>query len=380
MIICLRFLAALLLCLPLSAAAKPAKRAKNVILFIADAGGLATLNAASLHGYGEPQRLFIQSWPNVALSDTSTASSWVTDSAAGMTAIVTGVKTQNGVISQGPDAIRGKQDGTPLKTILEYAEEHGLSTGVITNVNAADATPAACYAHANNRSSFAEIFNQVFDPRFGDGVDIVLGSGRAPIYKSAEARGQNLDEVARAANRPIYSSLDEIPSEAPRPVMIASGGIDVPSAARLALRRLSSNRRGYFLMIEWDAHTDNPLAGLNNLVNFDKLIREIAATVDTKNTLLLFAADHSFELRVTGGRRGTPLLSGLDEWMAAHTPKEEVRIPALRVGHSHTGEEVVVAAQGPGAERVRGFMPNTRLFEIMMAAYGWKHDRPPATN
>jgi len=39
---------------------------------------------------------------------------------------------------------------------------------------------------------------------------------------------------------------------------------------------------------------------------------------------------------------------------------------------SHSGEEVVVAAQGPGAELVRGFMPNTRIFQIMMAAYGWK--------
>jgi alkaline phosphatase len=38
----------------------------------------------------------------------------------------------------------------------------------------------------------------------------------------------------------------------------------------------------------------------------------------------------------------------------------------------HTGEEVVVAAQGPGAGRVRGFIANTDLFHIMMAAYGWK--------
>ena len=40
--------------------------------------------------------------------------------------------------------------------------------------------------------------------------------------------------------------------------------------------------------------------------------------------------------------------------------------------NGHTGEEVVVAAQGPGAEAVHGFFPNTQLFHIMMAAYGWK--------
>jgi alkaline phosphatase len=40
----------------------------------------------------------------------------------------------------------------------------------------------------------------------------------------------------------------------------------------------------------------------------------------------------------------------------------------------HTGEEVVAAAQGPGARRVHGFISNTDLFRIMMAAYGWKED------
>ena len=44
----------------------------------------------------------------------------------------------------------------------------------------------------------------------------------------------------------------------------------------------------------------------------------------------------------------------------------------LRVDDGHTGEEVVVAATGPGAERVRGFIANTDLFRIMMAAFGWE--------
>ena len=67
-----------------------AARAKNVVLFLGDAGGIPTLSAASIHGYGEPRRLFIHSMPNIALAETSAASQWVTDSAAGMTAIVTG--------------------------------------------------------------------------------------------------------------------------------------------------------------------------------------------------------------------------------------------------------------------------------------------------
>ncbi len=160
-----------------AAATAPADRAHNVILFIGDAGGLPTLNAASLYGYDRPQALFIQHMPNIALMDTSTASNWVTDSAAGMTAIVTGRKTQNGVLSQSDAAVRGQKDGETLKTILEYAEERGLSTGVVTNDSLAGATPAACYAHVNNRSNTAGIIAQLGKPLAGNGVDLALGAG-----------------------------------------------------------------------------------------------------------------------------------------------------------------------------------------------------------
>ena len=366
-----RTLVAFVLCLSVASAAKPAK---NIIIFLADAGGLSTLNAASIHGYDDAQKLYIQSWPNVALSDTSTASNWVTDSAAGMTAIVTGVKTHNGVISQGPDAVKGKQEGTPLKTILEYAEARGLSTGVLSNVSIADATPAACYAHASDRARAGDIFLQVFTPRFGDGVDVVMGVGRKSIYDSVTKLGKNLDEIAATNKRPIYASLAAVPADNLRPIALLDKDMNLPEASQIALKALSRNKKGYFLMIEWDAHTDDPRHGLDSVVAFDKLIREITAKVNLKDTLLVFAADHSFELRAVGGKRGQPILTGLDEWKKTHASKEAIQIPALRVGHSHTGEEVVVAAQGPGAEQVRGFLPNTRLFQIMMNAYGWKPD------
>src|SRR5262245_40373723 len=98
------------------------RHARNVILFLGDAGGIPTLNAASIYGHGAPMKLFIQRMPHIGLSDTSASNVWVTDSAAGMTAIVTGQKTNNGVISQSSDSVRGVKDGAPLKTILEYAE------------------------------------------------------------------------------------------------------------------------------------------------------------------------------------------------------------------------------------------------------------------
>jgi alkaline phosphatase len=53
----------------------------------------------------------------------------VTDSAAGMTAIMTGHKTGKGKVSMATRA-----GGTPYKTLLEYAEERGLSTSAVTNM------------------------------------------------------------------------------------------------------------------------------------------------------------------------------------------------------------------------------------------------------
>lgn len=353
------------------------QHAKNVIVFLADAAGIPTLNAASALGYGAPQKLFVQSWPHMGLSDTSTASEWVTDSAAGMTAIVTGKRTHNGVLSEDASSVRGSKDGAPLKTILEYAEEKGLSTGVMTNVNVADATPAACYSHVDERGKFGEIFRQIFTPRFGDGVDVVFGVGRKQIFANAQKTGIDLDAISKEHNRPIWHSFGEMPVGATRPIVVLDEPIDLPAAARTAIRTLSANPKGYFLMVEWDAHTDNPAQGLNNVVAFDKLIREIAGTVDLKDTLLIFTADHSFDFRMRGGLKSDSPLKGYDEWRKdSHKSGETIKLPVIRVDDSHTGEEVLATAQGPGAEQIHGFFPNTRLFEVMMNAYGWVESKP----
>lgn len=352
-------------------------RARNVILFLADAGGTSTIAAASLHGYGAPRRLFIQHLPYIALSETSSASSLVTDSAAGMTAIVTGVKTNNGVISQSSSAVRNKVDGEPLKSILEYAEEHGLSTGVITNDSLAGATPAATYAKANDRGSTAAIFSQVFAPRFGNGVDVMIGAGRSSVTKALQETGVDLESMARARGRPLLSTFSDIAPDATRAiVMLDSGEFDFQTAMDSAVRILSRNSNGYFLMVECDVHTDRIRRGLDRLVMFDRVIERTARTVGG-DTLLLFTADHSFDLRLRGGKWDQPLLQGL-EAAEAETPKGPLRIPALRMDNGHTGEEVLAAAQGPGAERVHGYMANTDLFQIMMAAYGWQASDTPA--
>ena len=339
-------------------------RAKNVILFIGDAGGIPTLNAASIHGYGAPQKLFLQRMPNIGLSDTSASNAWVTDSAAGMSAIVTGQKTTNGTLSQTPE-------GAPLKTILEYAEEHGLSTGVVSNMNIADATPAACYSHVDSRKKFGEIFSQVWEPRFGDGVDVVFGAGRTRILDSMKELNVDIDGRLRAAGLPVFPTVDAVPADAKKAVVLVDGdGFPVDAATAKAIQLLSRNPKGYFLMVEWDLHPNQPARMLETAVAFDKLIERTVKELAAKDTLVVFAADHSFDFRLRGGKRDHSLM------LPENAKESAAAVPATKfdvvVGTAHTGEEVLVAASGPGSDRIRGFLPNTAIFQVMLQAYGWK--------
>lgn len=351
------------------------KRARNVILFLADAGGIPSLSAASLHAYGAPLKLHVQGWPHLGLSDTTPVGGFVTDSANGMTAIMTGQKTRNGVISQGPEAVRGKKDGPALKTILEYAEERGLRTGVVTDMPIDDATPAACYAHANDRDQGALIFSQAFAPRYGDGVDVLIGAGRSDLETQLKAAGSSFEALSTRSNRPVYASLEAAPASERRPIVVANT-IDVRQAALRALETLQKSEKGYFLMVEWDAHTNEPKRGLDHLVAFDKLVGEIQQRVDLKDTLLLFTADHSFALRVVGEASDGDVLAGYEEWRTSLPKGPTVRLKSLVVDNSHSGEEVAALAIGPGAERVTGYFPNTRLFQVMLDAWGFKPDPP----
>lgn len=346
-----------------------AGRARNVILFLADAGGIPTLHAASVHAYGEARRLFVQRMPHIGLSDTSTASQYVTDSAAGMTAIVTGVRTHNGVIGQGPDAVRGSRDGVPLRTILELAEAQGLSTGLISNDALTGATPAALYAKVHDRGMTAEIFRQALVPRSGDGIEVLIGSGRTAISNALLAKGSSIDLVARDAQRTVVDSMESVGPDAARAVVLLdTQEFDLAAAIRLARRILERNPRGYFLMVESDTHTDVVRHGIERMVAFDRVIEQVATSA-SQDTLLLFTADHSFDLRVHGGLRGQPLLTGDAKETARGL--ETVELAHMRMHDTHTGEEVLVAAQGPGSERVHGYMANTDLFEVMRSAYGW---------
>ena len=314
--------------------------------------------------------------PYVALVETSSASEWVTDSAAAMTAMVTGHKTHNGVLSQSDGAMRGVKDGVALKTILEHAEERGLSTGVVSNSSVASATPAACYDMSTTGRKEGEIFVQALTPRFGDGIDVVISPDRAEILESTRALGVDVVSMLRKSGRDLYESLETLPTGAHRPVvLLQTEDFDLGRATEIAIEILSRNQKGFFLMVESNLHTEELIRGLERTVALDDIIRRTAAHADSKDTLILFTADHSYDFRVYDGAKSEALLGDFTD-PAFGDDVESMRLDNVRRDDDHTGEEVLAAAQGPGTERVRGVLSNTDIFHIMTAAHGW--DSPSA--
>jgi alkaline phosphatase len=344
--------------------------ARSVILFLGDAAGLATLHGASVHGHGRPRGLYLHTLPHLALAETSTASEWVADSAAAMTAIVTGSRTHNGVVAQSDSAVRGTRDGEPLKTILEHAEERGLATGIVSTSSVLSATPAACYAHVNDRRKQDEVLRQLLEPAYGDGVDVLIGGGLDDVVEAASRAGLDARGLLGQAGLELYASLDAITPDARRAAVLFPGGFDLDAATQRAIDVLSRNPKGYFLMVEGDVHVEELVRGLDRTVELDRALRNAAERVGP-DTLILFTADHSYDFRIHDGRKGEPLLPGVTDPRFGDD-LDTVRLDNVRRDDDHTAEDVVVAARGPGAERVRGFLSSTDVFRIMMDAYGWE--------
>ena len=182
-------------------------RAKNVILFVGDGMGISTVTAArilegQLRGQnGEENLLSFERLPYLALSKTYSTNQQTADSAPTMTAMITGVKTQDGFISVDQDAVSNDHTsvkGNELTSFLEIAEQAGLSTGIVSTARLTHATPAACYAHTPERAwesdanlpqaakaaGFPDIARQLIEFP-GNGLEIALGGGRSKFLPKA---------------------------------------------------------------------------------------------------------------------------------------------------------------------------------------------------
>ena len=289
-----------------------------------DGAGISSLNAAGIYGYGKPQALYLQQMPHVALVDTSTSKEWVTDAAAAATAWATGRKGRNGVVSETPDAERGVKDGETLKTVLEYAEERGLSTGIISNDDRTGVTiaiTAAFYAHSNNRQLSGDIFLQMLNPRFGNGPDVVIGTGRKWIGDAVSKMGHNLGQEIQSKDYVYLDSLNAVakldPSKDRVVALFDDTEFDFNQAVEQAVARLSKNPKGYLLIAFSDCHLGKSAKSLSRIVELDKAVQS-ATEKHRGDTLILMTADHSYDLRIKGEALVETAVTATPQQIAAH--------------------------------------------------------------
>jgi len=301
------------------AISKAKGEAKNVILFVGDGMGVSTVTAARILAgqkkglAGEEYNLSFDRFPFAGLAKTYNVDAQTPDSAGTMTAMMSGVKTDVGVIGVDEDIERGDcstVDGNELVTALEMAEIAGLSTGVIATARITHATPAATYAKSADRNwedvsdmpeeavkagcediaSQLVNFESNLEARYQgldvDGIEIAMGGGRRHFLpkdaaaNSADASssvegdrtdGRNLvtewtDQYSNGTYVMDQTGFDAIDTENTERVLglfneshmqyetdrdnDVAGEPSLAEMTETAVKVLDNNEKGFFLMVE----------------------------------------------------------------------------------------------------------------------------------
>ncbi len=369
----------------------------SVIVLIGDGMGPGQRAATQLARYGLDA---IQPMDALPVSGTmfTQSTSAITDSAAGATAIATGVKTRNGYTGVGPD-------GERLTTLLEIARDAGKSTGLVEDSDVTNATTGSFGAHVKDRDRRRQIASSyLYDTK----PDVILGGGEQFWYPRGtpgaipndlpgdRSRGKkNLVDAARDLGYQYASGAEGVAAlTGPKVLGLVQqnpyvrellADYDrhddphyVPEEALVAkaIELLSQDPDGFFLAIDVDeidtaGHASH--AGL--VIKSADLLNRIVSTVEAyratdPNLLFVVTADHE-----TGGMTIEGPKSNSTSVLGYPIPKRWRNGPFGIEGSQrvfttdwttpgHTGVPVPLTAAGPGAERLDGPNDNTEVFDV----------------
>lgn len=324
---------------------------KNIIFLIGDGMGLAQVHAGMTANKGH---LNLERTKYIGLSKTSSASNYITDSAAGGTAFSTGKKTYNGAIGVDTDTI-------PLKNICEILAEKGYKTGVVSTSGITHATPASFYAHEKSRNDYENIAADFLESP----LDLLIGGGKDNFNKRED--GMDLLAELEAKSFGVFEGMDGIDyskyekmavftAEGHNPSILDGRGDMLLDATSLAIDFLNKSGDGFFVMIEgsqidWGGHANSKDYVVTEMVDFDKAVGlALDFAKEDGETLVVVTADHE-----TGGMS---VLNG---------DFEEGTVETSFTTGGHTAIMVPVFAYGPGAEEFAGIYENTALFDKFLS-------------
>lgn len=327
---------------------------KNVILMIGDGMGVTAVSAAITANGGH---LFLDNFKHIGFSKTQSANRYVTDSAAGGTAIAIGQKTNNSTVG-----LNAK--GDTIHSVLKVAQRNGLATGIV-NVNAMlDATPAAFYAHVDTRKDWETIAAQFVD----SDIDVLIGGNSDKFIKRSDNRDL-YKELEEKGYEVFRSKEDLVNASSSRVVGLMSygkineRGDQLQISTNVALDALSKHpktkEKGFFMMIEGSlidggGHKNDMTYLMEEMLDFDQAIGKVLEfAAEDGETLVIVTADHE-----TGG---VSVVGG---------DKEKGRVTGRFNTTGHTGAMVPVFAYGPGAEAFTGIKENSFFFDTIIKVLG----------
>jgi len=397
---------------------------KNVILLVGDGMGYAhTSNARLVKG----EKLNMDLIKSAGSITTQSANSLVTDSAAAGTAMATGFKTNNGMISVNPE-------GEVLKTVLEAARVKGKKTGLVSTAKITDATPAAFASHVPDRSDEITIAAQILET----GSEVILGGGKSyflPVQAGGKRTdGRDLTAEAIGDGYTYVTTGEELNAVQDGKVLglfhdsnmlfdIDRNLSRQPSLAEMTVKAISimdNKNEGFFLMVEGGridhtAHANDPAALYRDVLAFDEAVRVAIDYANTnRHTMVIVVADHETGGLIlgTGGEdgetdmgilnnvtksagymailigRGTPIAdvlrdyAGIDDLSAdevagiqeaANKGDAIANVISSRAGvkfnsYGHTGVTVPVMAAGKYEQALTGLVDNTDIAKVIAEA------------
>ena len=324
-------------------------KAKNIILVIGDGVGPNQITLSRIAIGGLDFRLFIDQMPYHGTSLTHSYDNAYTDSAAAATAWSTGFKTKTRYLSLDPDK-------KILETVVELLNKKGYASGVVATSSVTHATPAALYAHIDNRYEYKEIANQLIN----SSIHIALGGGKKffdlnkindthHVLTSKESLQLNFDYSKKLIG--LFDD-DGIERSNEKPTQ--------RQMTNFALKHLNKKCNGFFLMtegsqIDWAGHDNDANKMIEEFRDFDLTIKDLIKFVNKNNdTLLIITSDHE-----TGGLQ---------------ILKQDNDNVIIQWGTGrHTSTPVGVHAYGPGAELFQGLMDNTDIHYKMLEAIDYKN-------
>ena len=354
------------------------EKPKNVIYLIGDGMGFGAVTSLLL---SEDEPTGFEMAPVIGLSETCSANNYVTDSAAGGTALATGTRTNNGYVGADPN-------GEQLTSILRKAQTYGMKTGIVVNTTLTEATPGAFYAGVTSRYKVFDIAKQFTE----SGVDLAIGGGLdhfisrpdsldltatliekgydvylnwetvlktdsdkfvgiLPLYDLHRREENNGTASAAEGQEVCLAAQLAAMNEDVNTTHLSEPTVYLEKATTKALDVLSRNNKdGFFLMIE-SAIIDG--YGHNN--DSDGMIVEMKEFAGTLNKMIEYVNQHPETLLIVTADHET---GGTGVYYNGHTPANEGPIKLNFSTKGHTGTVVPIFAYGAGAENFAGVMKN----------------------